>query len=59
MAKKNKQKGKLHMDLVIGTLWLHKQYSALVEDAILLVDKSTRMSETNSRAFAPRIVGVG
>ena len=45
---KNKQKGKLHMDLIIATLWPHKEYSASMGEDIWLTGKFISMLETTS-----------
>ena len=37
MTDRNKQKGKLHMDIVIKMLWPHKEYAAFVGEDISLV----------------------
>ena len=55
VLKKTKQKGKLSMDPMVESSWKPKDYSALVEQTISLVGKSTGMLEVTSGGFTPQI----
>ena len=51
MTKENQQKGKLHMDTVVATLWPHKEYLGSMEEDISLLGISKRMPDATLRVF--------
>ena len=59
MASKTEEKGELSMGPMVMSGWKSKNYSAPIEEFVLLVGKSMAMPETTSRGFIPQIVGVG
>ena len=59
VASKTEEKGELSMGPMVSSGWKPKDYSAPVEESILLVGKSTGMPEATSGGFVPQTVGVG
>ena len=59
VTKRNKQKGKFHMDPMTRTSWPHKEYSVFVEEDISLLGTLIGMLETTSRGFETQTFGVG
>ena len=57
VARKNNEKGKLQMDLIIDTSWISKDHSAPMEDSTSLVGKSVEMPGTISGVSHPKRLG--
>ena len=58
-ANKTEEKGEMSMGPMVTSGWKSKDYSALAEETISLVGKSTGMPEATSGGFLPHTVGVG
>ena len=52
-ASKTEEKGELPMGPMVAPGWNSKDYSALVEESVSLVGKSTKMLEATSGGFLP------
>ena len=46
------------MDPIVESSWQSKEYSALAEETISLVGKSTEMLEVTSRVSHPKLLGL-
>ena len=53
------EKGDLSLGSMVSLGWKSKDYSASVEESVLLVGKSTGMLDTTLGGFAPQTAGVG
>ena len=56
---KNEEKGKLQWIMSLRLFWLSKEYSAPMEDTVVLVGKSVYILGTTSGGFTPPIAGGG
>ena len=56
---KKEHKGILSIDPMVELSWKSIDYSAPIEESMLLVGKSTGMLSTTSGGFSPQTVGVG
>ena len=56
---KTEEQREMSMGPMVTSRWKSKDYSAPIEETILLVGKSTSMLEATSGGFVPQIAGVG
>ena len=58
VAKKTEEKGKLVMDPMVESSWPSKEYSAPIEESVLLFGKSAGMLGTTQGVLHSRLLGL-
>ena len=59
LVPQKEEKGELSLGPMVASGWESKDYSALAEESVSLVGKSTGMPAITSTGFAPHTAGVG